>query len=722
MVRGVENIAAFFLARFVVACAFTCLLTSVVCLAPGIAWGDERESVPAGVLTLCDNPFAIDCGHNHGEEAPTSQSEVSQHPAPSQDDEASMPVQDSTPQTVQDIVGIDVEGPSVQEAQTPSSTDASSNASKPERTPGAFAASFEEARVAVEDEGLFRHEHATILAEVKAGISRSEFNELVESVGGLDGSGVTDEDLVYGLVRLGITNGLSVMETISRVKQAMGFLGAQPNYVYRLAEEEESHIVVDDDYATRQWGLYNANVYAAWDLAKVQGSVAVAVIDTGADLDHPDLAPNIVATHNSYSNANTVEDQVGHGTHVAGIIAGVANNGEGVAGVSYNANLVIIKAAPYKSNDFDTASIARAYSWLESLDSSGKTVAEHYNVRIVNLSVSGFDTTLSANMPDDVLNHAIKKARDECGLLTVVAAGNGFPFEMPYYSYPGDSDACISVMNLCETYNDAGEPNGVELDHSSNYNVPGSKYKDICAPGEGIHSTWIDGKYAIDSGTSMAAPFVSGIAALMLAVNPYLTPQMIISALEASASDLGDEGWDETYGYGGVNAAAAVRRANTAHIDGFRAIGVGGSAGFSMFPGYGMEEDGSGYSWDIWQDGGYASIDGNGVLHGWDVGTVTVVGTYTATTGAEISTTKTVYILDPEIIGENVLKVGESSSPYTTTDPRWTWVWQVENLTGSAHVDQDAILVADEPGIVYINARCASNTDIFVEYCVEIVE
>lgn len=215
---------------------------------------------------------------------------------------------------------------------------------------------------------------------------------------------------------------------------------------------------------------------------------------------------------------------------------------------------------------------------------------------------------------------------------------------------------------------------------------------------------------------------VAGIAAMLFAANPALTPKQVMRILEASATDLGDEGWDELFGYGEVNAAAAVRMASSARVNGFEVVGVGGNAGYvGVLKNTSLAANESGYTWQIWPGDGYASIDKHtGVLTGLDAGDVTVVGTCTTTTGAELSATKTVYIIDPEIIGDDAVTVGSESGVYSTDDDRWTWVWQVENYTGKAHIDQDAILHADEAGIVYVTATCAENTDIVIHHRVAI--
>lgn len=561
----------------------------------------------------------------------------------------------------------------------------------------------------VEGEGLYPHERNAVLVWVAPGISRAAFDSIIHETGSFDTASVTDEDLLNGLVKLYIADNSSIADAIARLNAQPAFSSAQPNYVYKVSDIDIS-ASVSDRYANSQWSLEKVGAFAAWDQVKVNNSVAVAVIDTGADLDHPDLEANIVATYNAVSSSNTVEDQLGHGSHVAGIIAGVANNAKGVAGVSYNANLVIIKASDYKSTNFDTASIIRAYTWLESLDSSGMTVAEHYNVKVVNLSIGGRDDVLAANHPDDALVQAIRKARDEYGLLTVCAAGNGGASSVPYSLYPGDSSACLTVMNLAQS-DDPTMPYGVVLNETSNYNVEGTNYKNICAPGSKIYSTWINGGYASSTGTSMAAPLVSGIAALMYAVNPTLTPLQVTGILQATATDLGEEGWDERYGYGMVNAEAAVRMANATRIDGWKAVGIGGTAGYSAVLAAGLQNVSDAWTWSVLPGEGNARIDSNGVIIGLAAGDVTILATCTVASGAQVSGLMTVNIVDAEIQGPAELQVGTKAT-YVTNDPRWTWVWKVENGTGAGLIDQDGVLTATRAGNLVVTATCTSNTEI----------
>lgn len=574
----------------------------------------------------------------------------------------------------------------------------------------------------VSDEGLNPYQEGTILVCFKPDMTRSQVEDLAAGIGGVEVYKTEDADIEHGVARLRITDKSSVIQAVNRALSLDGVQSAQPNFVYRVTDQDDEdedededvqYSSVDDTLINFQWGLYEGGVIGAWDRVKCNGSLAVAVIDTGADLDHPDLKDNIVATYNALSSTFSVEDQVGHGTHVAGIISGVANNAMGVAGTSFNAKLVIIKATTYRGTDYDTMALVRAYQWLQSPDSSGKTVAEHYNVRIVNMSLGGIDTDRTANMPDDLLHKTMLEARDKYGILTVVAAGNGPSKELPYFTYPSDSYACLSVMNLEQLYDDEGNDIGVDLNMNSNYNVAGSTYKDICAPGTFIYSTWLNGGINTDTGTSMAAPFVAGVAALVFAANPYLTPTQVQSIIEVSATDLGEPGWDERYGYGMVNAAAAVRMANVARMEGCKVVGVYGTTKLIGKLGPGQGSAAGAWKWDVYDDTGSARFTRAGVLLGDTEGDVIVRGTCTTSTGAEISVIDKIAVLNPEVLGDDVVRTGSSAS-YTCDDPRWTWVWKVENGTGEASIDWTGKLAATKAGTVEVTATCSSNTDIVV--------
>ena len=359
-----------------------------------------------------------------------------------------------------------------------------------------------------------------------------------------------------------VEEGLTVVQAIVEMQEEPNVVSVEPNYFLFLADDEydqadafppleEQGVKVNDAQQADQWGLKRVGIFNAWSLSQCNNRVGIAIIDTGCNTAHPDLALNIVATYNATNRTSDVTDSDGHGTHVAGIAAGVANNAVGVAGSSYNANLVIIKATD-ADGTFNTASIMRAYDYINYLNSTTDC-----NIRVVNMSLGA---NLSANpnydWGKDVYRVAgcIEQARGN-GILTVCAAGNKQSSASYYPTYPGDYEGCLSVMNL--------NADNV-LDSTSNSNV-GNTFgvanatKDVCAPGTGIISTTNDGGYGYMTGTSMAAPMVSGVAALCFAANPSLGPDEVMGYLESTAKQPdGSTGWTQLYGYGCIDANAAL--------------------------------------------------------------------------------------------------------------------------------------------------------------------
>ncbi len=313
---------------------------------------------------------------------------------------------------------------------------------------------------------------------------------------------------------------------------------------------EATAVGVNDPHRSKQWGLDSIAVGDAWTLAKGNRSVTVAVLDLGFELDHADLKANVVAPYNSYNalhggNTSDVSPVSGslqnHGTHVAGIIAAVANNGIGVAGASYNARVMPIKVVdPSKSASVE--SLVKAYDYL-----MGK--ASQYNVRVVNLSMGVRGTLSKGKMLTDKIDEAYNK-----GIVTVAAAGNSAQ-SGPYKIFPGDYEKVVSVINLKQN------GSGVTKSASSNYNMSGERSKNISAPGDSIYSTVTTGDYGYMSGTSMATPHVSSVLALEFTANPSMSAADAVSTLYATATDIGASGWDSTYGWGEVNAYRAVRGA-----------------------------------------------------------------------------------------------------------------------------------------------------------------
>ena len=450
-------------------------------------------------------------------------------------------------------------------------------------------------------------EAGKVLVHVDESTDLDSVNSMLQGLEVARTKDVSGQDVSAGFVEVEVDATVSMSGVLSAFED--GGLSAQPNFVYYLAESDQgsaspeqvapasvpqvpsqsavameaaadssvTSVTVNDPGASHEWYLESLDLYRAWgiqtsEFARGQAPVSVAVIDSGCLVYHEDLKDNIVATYNSVSRAegaDQVEDEGGHGTHVAGIVSARANNGIGAIGASYNAGLVIVKANVGLDTSgqpaFSTVTLASAYQWFLDDSGNGQSVAERYNLRVVNMSLGG----PSAVDADDALYAKITQAR-EAGILTVCAAGNsgGANATPPYNVIPGDYADCFTVINLRKgsstTPNDSSGTYYVERSSSSNYNVESGEFakaKSISAPGTAIYSTLYSGtdQYGEKSGTSMASPATAGVAALMFAYDPSLSAADVQALLEQTATDINTSGWDRETGYGEVDAYHALQ-------------------------------------------------------------------------------------------------------------------------------------------------------------------
>ncbi len=288
------------------------------------------------------------------------------------------------------------------------------------------------------------------------------------------------------------------------------------------------------------------NAPTAWSLGFKGENVRIAVLDTGIDSQHPMLKGKVVLEKN-FSSSATVLDKDGHGTHVAGIIAGTKeNNGryDGVApkALLYNAKVLNDNGKGYFSD------VIAAINWATDPDNNPFTSD---GANVINMSLGA---TIDYNELDPMYS-TIKDATSN-GIAVVVSSGNcGKPSnecrdedgrEFNGVTTPGNSPDAITVG--------AVDKNNNHVDFSSGANIAGVGIKpDLAAPGVEIFSAAPNNTYAIQRGTSMAAPHVSGAIALLLNVNPTLTPQQVKKLLEINAVDLGVPGKDINYGSGLLN-------------------------------------------------------------------------------------------------------------------------------------------------------------------------
>ncbi len=290
-------------------------------------------------------------------------------------------------------------------------------------------------------------------------------------------------------------------------------------------------ITPDDTEYGRQWALEKIDAPHAWAVSKGSG-VLVAILDTGADLNHPDLDSKIRTDIDyDYVNSDDVaQDDNGHGTHVAGIIAAETDNAQGVAGLGWETQIV-----PYKVlDDGGNGSLSTLIDAIDAATSAG--------AKVINMSLG---TPPGQGTCPDALQDAIDNAYNH-GVLVVVAAGND-DGEDASTVIPAN---CDHVLTVSSTDSD---------DHLSSFSNIGSVV-DVSAPGSIIYSTLLDDTYDYMSGTSMATPYVAGLAALVFANHSSYTPDQVASAILDHAVDLGTAGWDDHFGCGRIDAFEAVSR------------------------------------------------------------------------------------------------------------------------------------------------------------------
>ncbi|UPT77272.1 S8 family peptidase [Sulfurovum sp. XGS-02] len=248
------------------------------------------------------------------------------------------------------------------------------------------------------------------------------------------------------------------------------------------------------------WGVDRIEADIAW--GDSNGTmVNVAILDTGANLDHLDLIDNIKGNYNALSSRKSAEDDHGHGTHVTGII-GAVNNTIGVVGVGPQINLYPVKVLDRKNEGF-LSDIVDGLQWCIN-----------NGMQVINMSF-GSDVTNQSYHDAFIAVH-------NAGIVQVAAAGNTGGAILYPAKYP--ETIAVSSVDLADQLA-ASSARGAEID--------------LAAPGVGINSTAIDGLYTTMSGTSMAAPHVTGTVALLLATNGTLTPTEVKTKLKNTAEDLG---------------------------------------------------------------------------------------------------------------------------------------------------------------------------------------
>ena len=351
-----------------------------------------------------------------------------------------------------------------------------------------------------------------LLVAPRAGLSDVEFGKVLKSFNGRS----------LGHVKKLNMHVVSLPSGVDEVA-AMNALKANRKLKYvELDMAVNVAATVTDPSFGSSWALPKIQAPAAWDSANGSG-IVIAILDTGVDGTHPDLVANMVPGWNFYDNNSNTSDVYGHGTMVAGTAAMAANNGKGSAGVAWGAKIMPVRiSAPDGVAYWST--VAQAINW-----------AADNGAKVANISFNGVSGS-------STIQSAAQYMRSKGGVV-IVAAGNSGGLESI-----AANDSMLTVS--------ATDSNDVRTSFSS-YGA----YVDLAAPGINIYTTARGGSYANAAGTSFSSPVVAGTAALMLAANNKLAPANLDSILKSSAVDLGTTGFDQYYGYGRVNAGAAVAAA-----------------------------------------------------------------------------------------------------------------------------------------------------------------
>lgn len=347
-----------------------------------------------------------------------------------------------------------------------------------------------------------------------------------------------------GVYKLTYKNRDDIYSIVDELKKDPDVDYAEPNYTYQAFVEP------NDPNFSLEWGFSQVGAPAAWDVTKGDPDIVIAVIDTGVDYNHPDLKDNIwhntkeIAGNGIDDDGNGYVDDVigwdfvsvppdwvapgenpgppdnnpmdfyGHGTHVAGIAAGIPNNGIGIAGAAWNCKIMPLRAgymAPDGNGYLELSDIAEALYY-----------AADNGANVINMS---FGCLYDSQLMHDAIEYAHSK-----GCIMVASAGNVDSFDVGQPFYPAAYDHVIAVAAT-----GAGDNIAVwNLAAFSNF----GDFVDLCAPGTMILSTLPHDSYGYASGTSMASPFVAGIAALLKSKHKDWTPEQVEARLKATSDDV----------------------------------------------------------------------------------------------------------------------------------------------------------------------------------------
>ncbi len=307
---------------------------------------------------------------------------------------------------------------------------------------------------------------------------------------------------------------------IAYLDNCKGIRTVEPDFIAHVSD-----VIPNDPRWGGQYGLVAIRAPQGWQYSTGSASVTIAIVDTGIQLSHPDLAGKITPGFNFINGTSNANDDNGHGTFIAGIAAATTNNGIGVAGVSWGARLMPVKVLN-ASGSGTYADVAQGIIW-----------ATDHGAQVINLSLGG-------TSPSFVLENAVDYAYSH-GVTLAAASGNT---GSNVVEYPAHYPHVIAVAAT----------------DASNNRWPSSNFGpqlSLSAPGVSIQSTDIGG-YGYGTGTSAATAFVSGLAAILRGLPGGGSPDTIAWIMEHTALDLGAPGYDIYTGYGLIQMDKAILLAN----------------------------------------------------------------------------------------------------------------------------------------------------------------
>jgi len=397
--------------------------------------------------------------------------------------------------------------------------------------------------------GVFPHKLNTIMSPLNVYNSKLMFPSNSKGISGLK-----------NIIMINYAQNEDPLEVSAKLKKLEEVEWAEPKYLYKT-----DAFTPNDPSYLQQYSLAKIRAADAWEISKGDTNIIIAIIDTGIDWDHPDLAPNIWINRDEIPgngrdddqngdyiddyrgwdfggldgtpDNNPMEDKPYHGTHVAGIASAVSNNSIGISSIGFQCKLMAVKAVRDDLKGSDNSPLI-AYGF------EGIQYAADNGAKIINCSWGGEANSL---LGQDVINYAVSQ-----GALVVAAAGND---NISNPAYPASYDGVLSVAWTDEN------------DRKSFFSNYGS-WIDVTAPGSSIYSTWMNNTYTQLSGTSMASPLTSGLAALAAERFSNYSPLQIAEQIRVTCENIYNlnPGYEFQLGNGRINAFNALNNLNAVSV------------------------------------------------------------------------------------------------------------------------------------------------------------